>query len=119
MPNGTIVLWSGSINEIPSGWALCDGTSGTPDLRDRFVVGAGSTYDLGDTGGEAFHTLTINEMPAHTHSGLKTENHVGDASAHGYDAYKSREGGTTGSTGGGQAHENRPPYYALYYIMKV
>jgi microcystin-dependent protein len=68
IPSGVILLWSGSVATIPSGWALCNGSSGTPDLRNRFVVGAGSTYSVGDTGGSATSTLTTNELPAHTHS---------------------------------------------------
>lgn len=60
-PIGMIVLWSGSIVSIPSGWALCDGTGSTPDLRDRFVVGAGTTFNPGDTGGSDSVSL------AHTH----------------------------------------------------
>lgn len=76
LPTGCIVLWSGAINSIPSGWKLCNGTSGTPDLRSRFVIGAGSTYDPNDTGGTsshkhntsvAGHVLTIAEMPSHGH----------------------------------------------------
>jgi hypothetical protein len=66
---GMIILWSGSIASIPSGFALCDGTSGTPDLRDRFIVGAGSTYAVDATGGSADATL-----PTHTHTATSTVN---------------------------------------------
>jgi hypothetical protein len=51
VPSGGIIMWSGSIGSVPSGYYLCDGTNGTPDLRDRFVVGSGSTYAVGNTGG--------------------------------------------------------------------
>ena len=65
---GIITMWSGSIGAIPSGWFLCDGTNGTPDLRDRFIVGAGSgTYPVAATGGAATVALTQAETPAHTH----------------------------------------------------
>jgi len=75
---GMIMLWSGSSASIPSGWLLCDGTNGTPDLRNRFVVGAGSTYAVGDTGGSVTSTGTISgtvgntslteaQMPKHWH----------------------------------------------------
>ncbi|MBW2675885.1 MAG: hypothetical protein JRD89_21210, partial [Deltaproteobacteria bacterium] len=96
--------------------------SGTPDLRDRFIVGAGSSYALGDTGGEATHTLTIAEMPSHTHQIGQDQKYVCATPG---ETYVARAGsGTTvywntGATGGGQAHENRPPYYALYFIMKA
>lgn len=46
---GIIVLWGGAIVDIPAGWALCDGYNGRPDLRDRFIIGAGSTYNPDDT----------------------------------------------------------------------
>lgn len=68
IPIGGIILWSGNETSIPINWQLCDGTNGTPDLRNQFVVGAGGTYDVGDTGGESQHTLTINEMPSHNHT---------------------------------------------------
>ena len=68
VPAGVILLWSGSIASIPSGWLLCNGSSGTPDLRDRFVVGAGSTYAVGATGGAASVTLATTNLPSHTHS---------------------------------------------------
>lgn len=68
VPAGVILLWSGSIASIPTGWLLCNGTSGTPDLRDRFVVGAGSTYAVGATGGATSVTLATTNLPSHTHS---------------------------------------------------
>jgi microcystin-dependent protein len=60
VPAGAIIMWSGA--SVPSGWALCDGTNDTPNLVNRFVVGAGSTYSLDATGGSANATL-----PSHTH----------------------------------------------------
>ena len=66
-PIGGIVLWSGSVASIPANWALCDGTSGTPNLVDRFVVGAGSTYAVAATGGASTVTLDATQIPAHTH----------------------------------------------------
>ena len=67
-PAGGIILWSGSVADIPSGWVLCDGTNSTPDLRNRFVVGAGDTYSVDGTGGNNSTTLTNANLPAHTHS---------------------------------------------------
>ena len=67
MPTGIIVMWNNTAASIPAGWQLCDGTNGTPDLRDKFIVGAGSTYAFGDTGGAASVTLTQATMPIHTH----------------------------------------------------
>ena len=65
---GMIMLWSGSIASVPSGWQLCDGTNGTPNLRDRFVVGAGTTYAVNATGGASTVTLATTNLPSHTHS---------------------------------------------------
>ena len=137
VPTGTVVMWSGAADAIPYGWALCDGTNGTPDLRDRFVVGAGAEYAVGATGGEKQHQLTVAEMPSHSH-GVNDPGH-----AHGYIdwtmdrgsgwaagsefnwlfAERGTNAATTGinlqSAGGNQPHENRPPYYALCFIMKV
>jgi len=71
IPIGGVIMWSGSIGSIPSGWALCNGGTvnghTTPNLLNRFVLGAGSSYSVGSTGGETSHTLTINEMPTHSH----------------------------------------------------
>ena len=154
VPSGVICMWSGTNANIPSGWYLCDGTNGTPDLRDRFIVGSGSSYTTGNTGGAASVTLTTAQMPSHTHSGPShTHSFSGTTSssgAHSFAARNSYSGwngaaagnggqrytlggpnhthtfsgttgsasGTTGSAGSGSSHENRPPYYALAYIMK-
>jgi len=64
LPAGCILLWSGSIGSIPAGFALCNGLNGTPDLRDRFVVGAGSTYAVNASGGSA-NAIVV----SHTHTG--------------------------------------------------
>ena len=66
---GMIIMWAGDVNQIPVGWALCDGQNGTPDLRDRFIVGAGSNYGVKTTGGQATVTLTEAQMPPHRHTG--------------------------------------------------
>jgi hypothetical protein len=74
IPIGTIAIWSGPLNTIPDGWALCDGTNGTQDLRNRFVVGAGSTYSPNATGGSADAAL-----PSHTHTATSTSSFTGTA----------------------------------------
>lgn len=74
IPSGIIVMWSGV--SAPSGWALCDGTNGTPDLRNRFVVAAGTTYPLNSTGGSTTsssagsHTHTETTAGGHNHTGI-------------------------------------------------
>jgi len=225
IPTGIITLWSGAVSAVPVGWALCNGSSGTPDLRNRFVVGAGSSYAVGATGGADSVTLDATMIPAHTHSitasgttsghsndhthsgttsavsndhthtfsgttsgQSNTHSHavndpghshggvpiidgdvnpgvspqrlvqnytnssaaytgisLGNASADHNHTYSGTTSGisanhthtittggvssnhthtvtvtgTSGSVGGGLAHENRPPYYALAYIMKL
>jgi microcystin-dependent protein len=170
LPSGVIVLWSGASNAIPTGWLLCDGTNSTPDLRDRFLVGAGGNYNVGATGGSASVSLTESQLPAHSHSLSLTgsvgaggsHNHSVNDPGHLHNYYVSASGGgsspytsaynyngaggvfstsanTTGisingvgdhthslslsgsiaNTGAGSAHENRPPYYALCFIMKA
>jgi microcystin-dependent protein len=193
VPSGGIIMWSGAIGAIPTGWLLCDGTNGTPDLRDRFVVGAGSGYAVGEQGGLGAVSLTTANLPAHTHTfsgttgghsndhshflnldtnvvgdhrhtilnqdnqgdfggwtgnflakrngaggsenynlnGTNTEPSVGltnQTGNHAHNVQGNTAGtssnhthtfsGTTSSVGSGVAHENRPPYYALAYIMK-
>lgn len=77
LPIGAIVMWSGSVGSIPLGYALCNGANGTPDLRDRFVVGAGGAYAVGATGGAASNTLAQANLPAHTHAVTGVTNAAG------------------------------------------
>jgi hypothetical protein len=65
VPSGGIIMWSGSVASIPTGWLLCNGSSGTPDLRDRFLIGAGSTYGVGTSGGSA-NAIVVNH--SHTYA---------------------------------------------------
>jgi hypothetical protein len=145
---GMIIIWSGSIASIPSGWALCDGTNGTPNLRDRFVVGAGSTYAVNATGGSAdaivvshTHTATTTITdPGHNHDPSVNGNTVGFNSTQSdfYNTARANlDGGpffnmktstnTTGitasttvaSSGSSGTNANLPPYYALAFIMKT
>lgn len=183
MPKGAIMLWYGATDTVPSGWAICNGQTvnglTTPDLRDRFVVGAGSSFGWGGRGGATTdtavtstdgshshgvgvslaaagshshggstggHALTIDEMPAHTHSLVSGS---GGSSSYSADADSGSGTQQTGSTGGGSAHSHAisadgshthtatvtegaagahnhsvtvdtvPPYHALHYIMKV
>ena len=128
IPSGVIVIWSGAITAIPSGWVICDGNNSTPDLSDRFVIHAsadsGDTYDVGDTGGSTTsggHTLVTSEMPAHTHTYDK-DVPVLLAQSASYTTRPSISSAATGSTGGGGSHTHTgtiPPYYALAYIMKT
>jgi hypothetical protein len=138
IPTGVISLWYGSIGSVPTGWYLCDGSNGTPDLRNKFVVGAGSTYSVAATGGSTDavvvshnHTATSTVTdPGHTHGA----NYVGSVNTIG-----TPNGAalvptslvliptvTTGitvattnvSAGVSGTNANLPPYYALAYIMK-
>lgn len=119
VPPGTILMWSGAVNDIPKGWTVCDGQNGTPDLRNRFVVGAGDEYAVAATGGEAFHKLSANEMPSHTHFMLTfSEFFYANGSSFGRMLWGTGYSNNTGGSGGDQPHENRPPYYALCFIMK-
>jgi microcystin-dependent protein len=68
VPSGGIIMWAGAATAIPAGWYLCDGTNNTPDLQDQFIVGAGKTYAAGATGGVASVTLTVANLPTHTHT---------------------------------------------------
>lgn len=148
VPIGGIILWSGSVASIPSGWALCNGSNGTPDLRNRFVVGAGSTYSPGNTGGLDKVTLSLAEMPSHFHQiGVMVAKWGDNADRRNFPDFNSTsypdgdygsdiarwrtryQGGSTNYTSAGPsngrtqgtttAHENRPPYYALAYIMRI
>lgn len=148
MPSGGIIMWSGSIASIPSGWLLCDGSSGTPDLRTRMILGAGSTYGVGSTGGSAdaivvshSHSITSQttsgQSVPHVHA---MDTFVGINAASGGTGYVGNDGGggqtgdtftknnnvdhthtlsgNTDSAGASGTNANLPPYYALAFIMK-
>lgn len=161
VPQGSIIPWYGDKANIPDGFALCDGTKGTPDLRNRFLVGAGSNYALGDTGGEDQVTLTGTQIGNHYHCwGTQYYGRIGQSeynslrvvsfvdrnsgpsfasapfpNGHKHfpglggttlfefsDSLSGRETYITSlaiGTDAQEPHENRPPYYALYYIIKL
>lgn len=137
VPSGVIVLWSGASGAIPEGWALCNGTNGTPDLRDRFVLGAGGRYSVGARGGEETHKLTLSETPAAIPD-IPDGNLVQCIAGSRLSASESYRANKVGFVQDNQdveysmtplsnvlneleyntAHNNMPPYYALCYIMK-
>ena len=139
VPVGGIVIWSGASNAIPQGWALCDGSTAngqvTPNLVNRFVVGATDSYSVGASGGSAdavvvshTHTATVTD-PGHTHS-FTQENTRGTGASGAQNGESSfstvnTNSSTTGisvsnsTTGESGTNKNLPPYYALCYIMYV
>ncbi len=136
IPAGGIIMWSGATNAIPSGWVICDGNNSTPDLRNRFVVGAGDSYAVDATGGADSVTLTVDQIPAHTHTWDRqdAQNDVGyrpwpasnndckrTTANTGDNTHSHTISGNTGDQGGtmGQSFSILPPYYALCYIMKL
>lgn len=142
IPVGGIIMWSGTIASIPTGWALCNGSSSTPDLRNRFIVGAhsgagtgitstagpgfstttgalSSNYTPGNTGGETAHQLTIAELASHTHRFSQTNEGVGSGGASVMDGPAPGTSFSPETVGGDNYHENRPPYYALAFIMRI
>ena len=144
IPSGGIIMWSGYSGAIPTGWKICDGTVGTPNLTGRFIVGYNGTYGKdGATGGANNVTLTSSQVPNHTHTGYASPSgaHYHNMGTRGFKTGSSGTGvdgsgdddnlqytryaGDHGhilninpTTGGGNSHENRPPYWALAFIMK-
>ena len=128
LPIGSIVIWSGTVASIPTNWHLCDGASGTPDLRNRFIIGAGSSYAVAAAGGATTHAHTGGSlattfigagMPrgASAPPGAVTRYAVDDNSGGGdSDMYSLNNISVVGNTA---AASNMPPYYALCYIMKT
>ena len=140
LPLGTVRVWPGEEADIPSGWVICNGDSyskttysdgyasigdsfgsstnnfNVPDLEtdERFVMGAHTHSEIGEPGGETEHTLTINEMPTHTHSTDRAGRLLNTAGNLQYliEAESS-------SAGGGDPHSNLPPYIKLHYIIKL
>ena len=89
-PLGGIIMWSGLERNIPNGWHLCNGESvnglTVPDLKNKFIIGAGDTYNPGDTGGASTVTLTTTELPSHTHT-QNAHTHTQDAHTHTQNAH--------------------------------
>jgi microcystin-dependent protein len=135
IPSGGIILWSGAANAIPYGWVLCDGNNSTPNLVDRFVLGAGTTTPAkGTTGGSkdaivVSHSHTVTD-PGHAHT-IPLYNGVSSGSFVKNTSMSTQQGtqtpgtnsATTGisiaATGAAGTNANLPPYYALCYIMKL
>ena len=104
----------------PEGWFIADGQNGTDDLRDRFFVIAGGQYNPGNTGGQNSVILTQAQMPAHNHTFTSDSDYGGDGNIVGLGGGSSaNQTENTSSVGGGQAHENRPPYYAVIAIQFI
>ena len=142
VPTGTIVMWSGLLSAIPSGWVLCDGTGGTPNLIATFIRGVSTdATDPGSTGGADTVTLTGSEsgLVSHSHSSSVSDpGHVhtfqgGNGPSQGgsgdtpwgsyYNTTSATTGisvsvGTAGPSAASSAHENMPSYYELAYIQK-
>ena len=142
IPTGGIIMWSGTIANIPTGWALCNGTNGTPNLQDRFIVGATSGGDgvypgvgVNQTGGnkDAIIPYHNHTDAGHTHNydpGINSPDN-NPLRLQGNDLNTPRYGGQTRTTGTGHANisyagtannqinANLPPYYALAFIMKT
>lgn len=143
-PLGGIIMWSGAISAIPTGWSLCDGSNGTPDLRNKFVLGAtndgsDSTYpgiSVSQTGGSAdatlvthTHTATVTD-PGHLHSISFTNTDSGDGRSEesgngGQSGTNDTNTNTTGITvsnsteGSSATNANLPPFLALAYIQRT
>ena len=121
MPVGSIIMFNGKAEEIPSGWAICDGTNGTPNLLDRFILA--STY-CGGTGGKSQVTLSVAQLPPHQHRVAKCwygkADNANDRQVVRWDeSVGTNEQVMTGETGLGLPIDIMPPYYRLIYIMKV
>jgi len=147
IPRGVIVMWSGNLASIPSGWQLCDGTNGTPDLRDRFIYGVRSGENPGTTGGATSHSHNYSDVPGHTH-GISDPGHshriawerTESVDPGGFDipiywpdssrpagSWKYTDSAKTGitvnsagvSSPSTDSASSLPPYYKLAFIMKL
>jgi microcystin-dependent protein len=136
IPSGLIAMWSGSAANIPGGWALCNGANGTPNLTNRFIIGAGNTYAVNATGGSKIYNLSHTHTgPNHTHTYSGTtgtpsdENDREDSHAdnntpgryhtHTYSGTTAAAGTENTGIGGSATQDIMPPYYALCFIMKL
>jgi len=144
VPSGVIVMWSGTIATVPTGWYLCDGQNGTPNLLDRFIVGAGNLYSMNDTGGSSdavvvshTHTGSTATGGAHSHSWSGSRQQAGVDDGNNQRQFSKGDNGgsdtvtrpttthdghvhamSLDNTGVSGTNANLPPYFALAYIMK-
>ena len=158
IPKGIIIAFGKPIKDMPKGWAICDGKNGTPDLRNRFIIGQGPNYPYNKTGGSESIKLTIDNLPKHKHTIDLSGGHkhkykdiywadkngvvpigndhgrtidMGDNDKNnspiskGYEKIRYTDKATSehkhemSEVGGSKPHTNMPPYYSLYYIMKI
>jgi len=118
--SGLIIMWYGLIASIPSGWVICDGNNSTPNLLAKFVEGvATAVTNPGAVGGEATHALSEAEMPAHTHPSAASSTPQQSVDRGEGLSSAAMKGSATGSTGSGNAHENKPPFYDIAFLMKT
>lgn len=106
---GMIVAWSGAIVNIPSGWVLCDGNNSTPDLRDRFIIAAGSSYNPNDSGGAATHIHSLAD--SHYHAIPSGTSIAAGSNFAAYTDQPAKKAETSSAS-------SLSPYYALAFIMK-
>lgn len=111
LQSGLIIIWSGAIVDIPDGWVLCDGNNHTPNLRDRFIFGAGSGFNPDDTGGNVEHNHDFTG-DGHRHD-IPGGTDIGSGTAFQNRTTSSTVTGTTDNADG------LPPYYALAFVMKT
>jgi len=121
VPTGIIAMWHGAAGAIPTGWVICDGNNSTPNLTDKFIKSAASAGATGGSATTGAHTLSIAEMPSHTH-----QTHRGEGSTGGWfeGSGVAYAGQTTdlSATGGGGSHthpQSEPLHFALIFIMKT
>ena len=138
LPKGIIVSWYGSIKEIPKGWALCDGNNSTPDLRNRFIIGGGAKYKIGDKGGNSFIVLNKRNLPKLGKGYFSSPSVNGHFHQSSDQLIKYLGYYSTGFKGGGlpddwgasykidlnEGFDSTPvdimnPYYSIFYIMKI
>lgn len=143
---GMIMMWYGARSVVPAGWLICDGTQGTPNLLNRFPMGAGATnINEGATGGAENHThvttvtttvaghaLDVTQIPPHSHATFPIALNIQSGLGAGHFSVDNKQTSQTGQTGGGAAHShgatsnasvqaasNLPPFLALWFIMKA
>ena len=115
--SGMIIAWSGAVSDIPTGFVLCNGSNNTPDLRDRFIIGAGNNYNVDATGGSKDAILV-----SHSHTTLNFVARSGYAEPRNFGVGTDGNCNNTGGTdtqGESGTNKNLPPYHALCFIMKT